>query len=61
MNFCISDEFNGIEVNDKTAKHIEYILRVWNLNSAHYWPNLKEKYIRYEGERLPISGPFERR
>jgi hypothetical protein len=60
-NFCISDTLKGAVVDKEVIWRIEFMLKEWNLNSAHYWPNLTEKYIRYEGERLPVNNPFEGR
>jgi hypothetical protein len=62
-DFCISDDLKGMVISgkEKLLKQqlwaIRFMLRIWNLNSPHFWPDFDEKYIRYEGEagRLPIN------
>lgn len=58
---CVSEEFKGIIINEVSLKCLKWILLSWNLDSAHRWPDLSEKYIRYQGKRLPYKNPFGRR
>ncbi len=61
VKFCMADEIKGAKVNEITLKSIRFMLASWNLDSAHFWPNLASECITYDGQKLPTKNPFERR